>query len=336
VTDVVIAERTESGRGQRADAAGRRTRVERRTFVVEALRSARPLAEVAVEHGITVQSARRLIRRELAARLPRLAGALDGPVGRPVEIVRDRYGIPHVFAETEEDVYVGLGYAVAQDRLWQLEYRRRWAYGTLAEVLGPSAVASDKAARTLRFDRIAEVEHAEHPPETRRLLEAYACGVNAAIAAFGDTLPIEFDVLGIRPSPWRAVNTVTIARASLWQFSGRIENIVIGEAETRLLPPELVARFLAVGAPSESILPPHPSLDETLTPTLSRGRGKLAPLPPGEAGVREATLRRAATSGPSGRGCRRTARRCSRATATSRTTSPRRAMRSTWPAAAST
>src|SRR3954453_9149951 len=109
-------------------------------------------------------------------------------------------------------------------------------------------------ARTLRFDRLAEAEHAEHPAETRRLLEAYAEGINAAIAAFGDRLPIEFDVLGIAMAPWRAVDTVTIARASLWQFSGRIENIVIGEAAERLLPPDLAARFLTVEAPEQTIV----------------------------------------------------------------------------------
>jgi penicillin amidase len=244
---------------------------ERRELAIAALRSDQPLDAFASAHDLTPQALRRLIRREVATRLPRIDGSLLGPVGRPVEIVRDRYGIPHVFAESEEDAYAGLGFVVAQDRLWQLEYRRRWAYGTLAELLGPSALATDRAARTLRFDRLAEAEHAEHPAETRRLLEAYAAGINAAIAAFGDNLPIEFDVLGIRPAPWRAVDTVTIARASLWQFSGRIENIVIGEAAERLLPPDLADRFLAVEAPNESILPPHPPL--AATGAMSRGTG---------------------------------------------------------------
>jgi penicillin amidase len=261
---------------------------ERRALAVAALRSDRSLDDFASAHDLTPAALRRLIRAELAARLPHIDGALAGPVGRPVEIVRDRYGIPHVFAESEEDAYAGLGVVVAQDRLWQLEYRRRWAYGTLAELLGPVALATDVAARTLRFDRVAEAEHAEHPPETRRLLDAYADGINAAIAAFGDRLPIEFDVLGIRPAPWRAVDTVTIARASLWQFSGRIENIVIGEAAERLLPPELAARFLSVEAPNETILPPHPSpatltpARSALTPALSqreRERGQALHLP---------------------------------------------------------
>src|SRR4051794_30683770 len=219
-----------------------RSPAERRDLVIAALRSDQSLYAFAADHDLAPRALRRLIRRELATRLPPVDGNLLGPVGRPVEIVRDQSGIPHVFAETEEDAYTGLGFVTAQDRLWQLEYRRRWAYGTLAEVLGASALATDRAARSLRFDRLAEAEHAEHPAETRRLLAAYAAGINAAISAFGDNLPIEFDVLGIRPAPWRAVDTVTIARASLWQFSGRIENVVIGEAADRLLPPELAAR----------------------------------------------------------------------------------------------
>ncbi|MGE3270571.1 MAG: penicillin acylase family protein [Chloroflexota bacterium] len=247
----------------------------RRALVIAALGSDRPLDEVAASHNLTPAALRRLIRRELADRLPRLDGVLAGLVSQPAEIIRDRHGIAHVFAQTEEDAYAGLGLVVAQDRLWQLEYRRRWAYGTLAEVLGTGALATDRAARTLRFDLIAQAEHAQHPPETRKILAAYAAGVNAAIAAFGDRLPIEFEVLGITPEPWRALDTVTIARASLWQFSGRIENIVIGEAATRLLPPDLAARFLTVEAPEETILPPHPPVRQRPLPNPSpvRGRG---------------------------------------------------------------
>jgi penicillin amidase len=254
-------------------AVRRWSRQQRRDFAISALSGARPLAEVAAEHGMAAESARRLLRREIAARLPALTGTRSGAVSQPVEIVRDRYGIPHIFGQTEEDLQAGLGFAVAQDRLWQLEFRRRWAYGTLAEVLGATALAGDRAARTLRFDRIAQAELAAQPAETRCLLEAYARGVNVAIAAFGDNLPIEFDVLGIRPAPWRAVDTVTIARASLWQFSGRIENIVIGEAAERLLPPDLAARFLAVEAPEETIV-----LDESGRPSLQPspgGRGNI-------------------------------------------------------------
>ncbi|MCC7367091.1 MAG: penicillin acylase family protein [Chloroflexi bacterium] len=238
----------------------------RRQLVVTALRSDRSLTTFAAQEGMSPPALRRLIRQELATRLPRTTGALAAAVRGAVEIVRDRHGIPHVFAQSERDAYAGLGFVVAQDRLWQLEYRRRWAYGALAEVLGPAALASDRAARTLRFDRIAEAEHAEHPALTRAILEAYAAGVNAAIVAFGDRLPIEFDVLGIRPAPWRAIDTVTIARASLWQFSGRIENVVIGEAAERLLPPDLATRFLTVEAPEETILPPFPSRREAVSP----------------------------------------------------------------------
>ncbi len=261
------------GERQVSPRARARTAQDRRALVVAALQSDRPLAEVAEANELTAASLRRLIRQELAARLPQTAGSLASPTGRPIEIVRDQHGVPHVFAESETDAYAGLGFVVAQDRLWQLEYRRRWAYGTLAEVLGPGGVANDKAARTLQFHKLAEAEHAEHPPETRAALEAYAAGVNAAVAGFGDRLPIEFEVLGIPFAPWRAVDTVTIARASLWQFSGRIENIVIGEAAERLLPAELAARFLSVEAPYESIVPGHPDGSPGTFPVPPSKRG---------------------------------------------------------------
>jgi hypothetical protein len=68
-------------------------------------------------------------------RVPPVAGRVQGPVRRPVEIVTDRWGIPHVFAAEAGDLFVGFGFAVARERLWQLDYRRRAAAGTLAEIL---------------------------------------------------------------------------------------------------------------------------------------------------------------------------------------------------------
>ncbi|MCC6177550.1 MAG: penicillin acylase family protein [Chloroflexi bacterium] len=260
-----------SGDGSRDTNGRARAGEAARTFAIAALQGDRPLAEVAAAHGVSTATARRRVREYLTRTLPQTSGQFNAAVARPVEIVRDRHGIPHVFAQSEEDAYVGLGFVVGQDRLWQLEYRRRWAYGTLAEVLGPAGLASDTTARTLRFDRIAEAEQSSQSPETRRLLEAYAHGVNAAIDAFGDDLPPEFDVLGIPMAPWRAVDTVTIARASLWQFSGRIETIVIGEVAQRLLPPDLAARFLSVEAPYETIVPSSDGARD------AHGRGQGAP-----------------------------------------------------------
>ncbi len=81
--------------------------------------------------------------REAASRLPNLSSAVEAPVGAEVEIVRDRWGIPHVFARSDQDLFFGYGVAMAQDRLWQMDYMRRKAMGRLSEILGPEALDQD-------------------------------------------------------------------------------------------------------------------------------------------------------------------------------------------------
>src|SRR4051794_35829598 len=133
-------------------------------------------------------------RREAASRAPRCDGEIPAAVRAGVTIERDRWGIPHVFAERVDDLWLGFGYAMAQDRLFQMDYLRRKALGRLAEVLGPDGVPADLVARTVGLNRIAAAELARLPGETRAFLDAFAAGVNAWIEHCGDRLPIEFDL----------------------------------------------------------------------------------------------------------------------------------------------
>src|SRR6185437_16138574 len=188
-------------------------------------------------------------------RLPPANASVRASVSGTVEILRDGHGMPHIFAAAVPDLYFGLGYALAQDRLWQLDYYRRRAQGTLAEVLGRPGLASDREARTLGFARIAQEELARLPRATLDVVQAYADGVNAAVAQTAGRLPIEFDVLGYRPAPWSPLDTLTCQRSSLWQFSGRLQGIVLAEAALRFLPPHLAERFLALEHAEETILP---------------------------------------------------------------------------------
>lgn len=191
----------------------------------------------------------------LAATLPPDSVTLRGGVSGNVEIVRDLRGIPHVFAGNAPDVFFGLGFALGQDRLWQLDHYRRRAHGTLSEVMGRDALAGDVESRTLGFGRVAEQELAGLPRETVRILEGYAGGINAAMEQARGRLPVEFDVLGYAPTPWTVLDTLTIQRASLWQFSGRIQGIVLAEAALRYLPGHLAERFLALELAEETIIP---------------------------------------------------------------------------------
>src|SRR5262245_55623344 len=106
--------------------------------------------------------------------LPAWSGSAElAGLERPVEILRDGYGIPHIFAETAVDAYFGLGYAHAQDRLWQMEIDRRLASGRLAELFGGDAVERDRLFRTLGLRRAAARALEQLEPTTRQLLEGY-------------------------------------------------------------------------------------------------------------------------------------------------------------------
>src|SRR5436189_5328353 len=125
----------------------------------------------------------------IAARVPPSSGSVHSAVAAKVEIQRDQWGIPHIYATSNRDRDFGLGYAMAQDRLFQLDYLRRKGLGRLAEVLGKSALESDIVTRTVGLNRIAAAEWTRLTPEVKCVLEAFAAGINALIEHSGDNLP---------------------------------------------------------------------------------------------------------------------------------------------------
>lgn len=135
--------------------------------------------------------------------LAKTSGTIQIPgLRHPVTVLRDRWGVPHIFAETQDDLFLAQGFVAAQDRLWQLEIWRRTGEGRLAEIAGPEAVERDRFARLLRYRGDLAAEYASYAPDAKRILEAFVRGVNAAIAASRDRLPIEFQLAGVRPEPW--------------------------------------------------------------------------------------------------------------------------------------
>ena len=122
-------------------------------------------------------------QEETRARVPGQSGSQPAAVNGVVRIDRNSWGIPHISADTDEDLFFGFGYAMAQDRLFQLDYLRRKAAGRLSEILGPDGLDLDIVARTLGISRIAEAEWRQTPDETRRLVTAFSQGINAVIAA---------------------------------------------------------------------------------------------------------------------------------------------------------
>jgi penicillin amidase len=141
----------------------------------------------------------------------------------PVEIVRDRWGVPHIYARDLSDLLFAQGYTHAQDRLWQMEFQRRAASGRLAEIFGRIALDADRFTRTLGFRRMAKAEADVLDEETRSLLAAYCQGVNAFIDSHRDRLPAEFTLLGIKPEPWTPEDSLGWTKLMGWSLSANWE-----------------------------------------------------------------------------------------------------------------
>jgi penicillin amidase len=137
-----------------------------------------------------------------------------------VDIVRDAEAIPHIYAGSTDDAYFALGFVHAQDRLWQLEMNRRIPAGRMAEILGPSALDTDRFLRTLGVRRNAERIFANLSADTRAALESYAKGVNAYLANRPGPLPPEFLLTGApSPEPWQPADSIGWLTMMAWDLS---------------------------------------------------------------------------------------------------------------------
>ena len=142
--------------------------------------------------------------------LPLRSGALEAPLGAPANVRFDAHGEPHIRAATQADAFFVQGYVTAQDRLFQMDGLRRYAGGSLAEILGPTFLESDKESRKLRMRRIAEDGYLTLPDADRAALAAYTRGVNEFIATHLNSLPVEFSLLGYTPRPWSVVDSLLV------------------------------------------------------------------------------------------------------------------------------
>lgn len=167
---------------------------------------------------------------------PQTAGAVDLPgLSAPVEVIRDKWAIPHIYAETETDLMRAMGYVHAQDRLFAMDMSRRITEGRLAEVVGDrplemglifgadTTVEQDIGMRILGLEHMADLYLDLADPATREVLEAYAAGVNAYILAHRDNLPIEFNLLGYEPTLWRPQDSIVMARLIGWLLASNAQ-----------------------------------------------------------------------------------------------------------------
>jgi len=230
---------------------------------------------------------RSLTPDDLKAALPALTGTvhLKGLEG-PIDIYRDRLGIPHIFARSVHDAFFAQGFVHAQDRLWQMDYDRHRAYGRWAECVGSSAVAQDVLFRRFRLEASAKADYAAINAETRAMFDAYAAGVNAFMYAT-TRLPIEYRLVDATPDPWQPWDACAV-------FKGR--HIQMGVWQVKLwrarllrhLGPELTAKLCEgyqTGQPL--IVPPAMDFEGSVLnglKALQEGEGALALLSELDAG----------------------------------------------------
>lgn len=152
-------------------------------------------------HGAETAAA---LRERAQAVLAQLDGELVIPgLTAPVEVLRDRWGVPHIYAQNDADLFFAQGFVVAQDRLFQLDIWRRVGIGETAAVVGEKGLAGDRFARLMKYRGDWDREWQSYSPDAKAIATAFTAGINAAIDQMGDKLPIEFQILGFRPARWK-------------------------------------------------------------------------------------------------------------------------------------
>jgi len=192
--------------------------------------------------------------------VPPLQGREQVPgLSAPVAVVFDSLAVPHVMARNEDDLFTAIGYLHARERLWQMDLLRHAAAGRLSELFGAQTVATDRAMREREMPRIARARLAAAGPDSRRVLTAYARGVNAWIARHNRAL--EFRILGHDPEPWLPEHTVVIGVLQSWELHSDGEEVALANA---------IHTLGAKGA--TELLPSYPDTAPVILPHFGNGK----------------------------------------------------------------
>lgn len=215
----------------------------------------------------------------LLTSLPKTEGTitLAGPTA-PIEIIRDRRGIPHIYAANEADAFYALGFVHAQDRLFQMDFTRLLAQGRLSEVIGPATLDSDRFMRMLDLVGQADATLQVMPPRWRRMLDAYAAGVNGYLDTHSGAWPPEYLLLRRTPERWEPRDSLLWAKLMTLQLSGNWRGEI---ARARLLKswsPEMLAQIWPTWVAEPGTTLALAALYHTLD---LDGLAKALPAPPG-------------------------------------------------------
>ncbi len=195
-----------------------------------------------------------------AATVPGQASVTDLTIPglrQAVEVRRDRWGVPHIYAKNQRDLFFAQGFVAAQDRLFQMEMWRRLGEGRLAEVMGPSAVERDRHARLFKYRGDMTREWVAYASDTRQIVTSFVAGINAYIAMAADSLSPEFALLGFRPEPWTP--EVPLTRVTGLSGVSNASSEVLRAALVAKLGKERVEQVLPTDP--QRALDPAPGLD---------------------------------------------------------------------------
>src|SRR5579863_8911866 len=169
-----------------------------------------------------------------------VSGELRVPgLRQPVRVLRDKWGVAHIYAANQHDLFFAQGVVAAQDRLFQMEVWKRAGQGRLSEILGPPALQRDIAARALQYRGDMQAEYASYSPDTQAILTAFTDGINAYIAALqargSAGMPIEFQLAGYAPDAWHPQDCLN--RMAAYSMTGNaMDELTHARALTELGP----------------------------------------------------------------------------------------------------
>jgi penicillin amidase len=212
---------------------------------------------------------------------PQTRGTLRLPgLQAPVTVIRDRWGVPHIYASNLHDLFMAQGFVHAQDRFWQMEFWRHIGTGRLSEMLGKTTLNQDRFIRTLGWNRAARQDLERLGPEERAILEAYTAGVNAYLEQHRDRLPLEFTLFRLfgrrwEIEPWQPLHTVAWAKVMAWDLGGNWDDELLNARIVDRIGAERLKEIVLPYPADRPVIVPTPVAEvpeETLRALLDIGR----------------------------------------------------------------